>query len=207
MTLFEAIGEAWIVFLALGIGAVHMLAPDHWVPLTVYCHSRQFSSQRSAILAAAGGIAHVAGSLIAMTAAVAVGYAVVTNFAGLTQQVVGASFVIVGIYMAYTGYRAGVAEPRVEASRATKWLVLATASSPELTIFPIYLAASVYGSWGVALSMGAFTVGTVVSIVLTTLAAIHGVGRFLRKPGRSRQIDLALAATLLVLGALVISSG
>jgi nickel/cobalt exporter len=205
--LLEAIGEAWIVLLALGIGAAHMLAPDHWVPLTVYCHSRQFSSQRSAILAAAGGMAHVAGSVIAMAAAVAVGYAVVTNFAGLTQQVVGASFLAVGLYMMYTGFRAGSGESQANASKTTKWLVLATASSPELTIFPIYLAASVYGAWGIALSMGAFTVGTVASVVFATLAAIHGMGRFLRKPGRSRQIDLAVAATLLLLGAIVIASG
>ncbi|MDV3278549.1 MAG: hypothetical protein LYZ69_08845 [Nitrososphaerales archaeon] len=196
----------WLAAVALGVGALHMVAPDHWVPLTVYSHKKGFSSKKVAIIAALGGFAHVAGSLVVMVAAVVIGFAVAASFSALTNTMVGASFVVVGLYMLVAGMKApDVEEDRVDVVKGTKWLVFAGASSPELTIFPIYLAANVYGLVGVTISVSAFALGTVLSMVLVTIAGVKGMGRFLRAPGRERQVDYILALVLLALGALVLA--
>ncbi len=206
--MFEILAAAGPVVLALGIGALHMLAPDHWVPLTVYCHNKGLPTRKSAAIATAGGLAHVAGSLLAMFFAIGIGLAVVNRFSDLSNDVVGASFVGVGLWMGVKGIRAPPTEDgRVDTSRGAKWLVFATASSPELTIFPIYLAASLNGLGAVAVTLGAFTIGTVVSIVFLTLAGMKGMSRFLTAPGREREIDIAIALILLTLGVTVIAFG
>ncbi len=195
-----AISEIGILAIAFGIGVVHMLAPDHWVPLTIYCHSKNLSVRRSASIAAAGGIAHVLGSLIAAVLAVIVGFALVGNLASYASFVTGGSFVLIGVWMFYSGLRTeNESVPHKAASvKSTKWLVFATASSPELTVLPVYLAATSYGFSGIALSLFVFAVATVASIVVVTIAGVHGMGRFLRTRGRERQIDYGIA---LVLGA------
>ncbi len=202
------IAETSVALLALGIGALHMLAPDHWVPLTIYCHSKGLTPGRSAFLAAAGGFAHVLGSLLVMVLAIAVGFALAASFSQLSNIVVGVSFLTVSLYMVVSGLRAPQTEEGlVDMSSGAKWLVFATASSPELTIFPVYLSASVYGLVGVTASLSAFTAGTVLSIVIVTLAGIKGMGRFLRAPGRKRQIDYAIAIVMAALALFVLTGG
>jgi hypothetical protein len=195
----------WIALLGLGVGALHMLAPDHWVPLTMYCHSRGVGTRRTALIAVAGGFAHVGGSVVATLLAAAVGLAVATGLSGFSNAVVGLSFVGVGLWMFVSGLRAGdLREEEIRVSWGVKWLVVTATSSPELTIFPILLAASVYGPWAEALSFSAFALGTVVSLVSATVAGVRGMGRFLKAPGRERQIDYAIAAILVSLGTAVL---
>lgn len=197
-----------VALLALGVGAAHMLAPDHWVPLTVYCHAKNLSFGRSALIAAAGGFAHVVASIITMAVAVIVGFALASGLSQISNYVVGASFAAIAAYMVLSGLRAKETEEgRAGISRGVKWMVLATASSPELTIFPIYLSASVLGSAEVVASISAFAVGTVVAIMLVTLAGLRGVGVFLRKPGREKQIDYAIAFVMAALAVLAFAGG
>jgi hypothetical protein len=185
-----------------------MLAPDHWVPLTLYCHTKGYSTGRTSMIAAAGGLAHVAGSIITMAVAIFVGLALALGFSQFSNYAIGVSFAVIAVYMAFSGFRASETEEgRVELSRGAKWLVLATASSPEPTIFPIYLSASVRGLGLVVASISAFTFGTVVSIVLVTLARMKGLGLFLRAPGREKQIDYAIALVMAGLAIFILAGG
>lgn len=204
-----AISEIGILAIAFGIGVVHMLAPDHWVPLTIYCHSKNFSVRRSASIAAAGGIAHVLGSLVAAAVAVIVGFALVGNLASYASYVTGGSFVLIGVWMFYSGLKTEneSVPQKAESVRSTKWLVFATASSPELTVLPVYLAATSYGFSGIALSLVVFAVASVASVVVVTIAGVHGMGRFLRKLGRERQIDFGIAIVLGAVGLFAILGG
>jgi len=203
------ISEVGILAIAFGIGVVHMLAPDHWVPLTIYCHSKNFSLRRSASIAATGGIAHVLGSLVAAAVAVIVGFAIVGNLSIYASYVIGASFFLTGVWMFYSGLKKeeGSLSQKAVDAKSAKWLVFATASSPELTVLPVYLAATSYGSLGIALSLTVFAVATVTSVVVVTIAGVRGMGRFLRKYERERQIDFAIALLLWAVGLFIILGG
>lgn len=206
--MFDFTAVAWVVLFGLGIGAVHMLAPDHWVPLTVYCHSKGMPERRISLLAIAGGLAHTAGSLVALVIAIAVGQVVAANFSGAAGLLVGMSFLAVGLWKLVATIRERSVDPENKGvSQGTKWLVMTATSSPELTIFPAYLAASVFGLLAVAATLAAFTAGTVVSLVAITLAGTRGMGRFLRVPGREKQIDYTIAAVLIGLGLVVMVGG
>ncbi len=199
--------SAWVVLLGLGVGALHMLAPDHWVPLTVYCHQKEMGVRRTALIAAAGGAAHVAGSLLAMFLALAIGLAVAYNFSQFSAIAVGLSFLAIGVWKLASTLRSRSRkdDPESRDVRGTKWLVFAATTSPELTIFPIFLAASVYGLWVVLVCLLMFALGTVASLVSITVAGVRGMGRFLRGSKREMQIDYAISAILLALGIVVLA--
>ncbi len=203
------ISEVGLIAIAFGVGVVHMVAPDHWVPLTIYCHTKNFSLQRSASIAAAGGVAHVLGSLVAAAVAIVAGFALLGNLSNYTSYVIGASFILIALWMARAGLRTRSADDATKArgARSTGWLVFGAASSPELTVLPVYLASTSYGFSGVAVSILVFAAGSVASIVVLTVAGVHGLGLFLRKPGRDRQVNLGIAAVLTAVGIFVILSG
>lgn len=182
-----------------------MLAPDHWVPLTIYAHSNGLRAQRAALIAIAGGLAHFGGSLIAVVLAVVVGLAVSTSFSGFSNTIVGVSFLAVGVWKVASAYREhGPRGNSTQTSIGVKWLVVAATSSPELTIFPVLLAALVYGLGVAAATIAAFAFGTIASFVCITVAGVKGMGKFLRAPGREKQIDYAIGAVLLLLGLAVL---
>jgi nickel/cobalt transporter (NicO) family protein len=76
------------------------------------------------------------------------------------------------------------------------------AASPDLTILPVFLAASALGTTAAAGSLAAFTVATVATIVgLTTATAVGG--RLLPAAWIDRRANLITALTLVTIGALV----
>jgi nickel/cobalt transporter (NicO) family protein len=77
------------------------------------------------------------------------------------------------------------------------------AASPDLTILPVFLAASALGAGAALGSLAVFTIVTVVTIVGLTVAAALGARR-LTAPWIDRSANLLTAATLLIIGALVV---
>jgi nickel/cobalt transporter (NicO) family protein len=85
------------------------------------------------------------------------------------------------------------------------WLVpFGAAASPDLTILPVFLAASALGTGAALGSLGVFTIVTVVTIVSLTIATALGA-RLLTAPWIDRGANLLTAGTLLLIGALVVS--
>jgi nickel/cobalt transporter (NicO) family protein len=77
------------------------------------------------------------------------------------------------------------------------------AASPDLTILPVFLAASAVGAGAALGSLAVFTIVTVLTIVGLTVAAALGARR-LTAPWIDRSANLLTAATLLIIGALVV---
>jgi nickel/cobalt transporter (NicO) family protein len=78
------------------------------------------------------------------------------------------------------------------------------AASPDLTILPVFLAASALGTTDALGSLAAFTVATVITIVgLTTAAALSA--RLFTAPWIDRRANLITALALLAIGALAAS--
>jgi nickel/cobalt transporter (NicO) family protein len=77
------------------------------------------------------------------------------------------------------------------------------AASPDLTILPVFLAASALGAGAAIGSLAVFTIVTVVTIVGLTIATALGA-RLLTAPWIDRSANLLTAGTLLLIGALVV---
>jgi nickel/cobalt exporter len=77
------------------------------------------------------------------------------------------------------------------------------AASPDLTILPVFLAASALGAGAALGSLAVFTIVTVLTIVGLTVATALGARR-LTAPWIDRSANLLTAGTLLLIGALVV---
>jgi hypothetical protein len=77
------------------------------------------------------------------------------------------------------------------------------AASPDLTILPVFLAASALGAGAALGSLAIFAIVTVVTIVAMTIATALGARR-LTLPWIDRSANLLTAGTLLLIGALAV---
>lgn len=112
----------------------------------------------------------------------------------------------------HAGYGGGIAVLDRRATRAQArgarglaglLVPFAAAASPDLTILPVFLAASALGA-GVAVgSLAVFAIVTVLAIVGLTVATALGAGR-LTAPWIDRSANLLTAGALLLIGALVV---
>jgi hypothetical protein len=83
------------------------------------------------------------------------------------------------------------------------FIAFGAAASPDLTILPVFLAASALGAGAAIGSLAAFTLVTVVTIVGLTIATALGA-RLLTASWVDRSANLLTAGTLLLIGALVV---
>ena len=100
--------------------------------------------------------------------------------------------------------RATQTQPRARGARGLALLVsFGVAASPDLTILPVFLAASALGAGAAIGSLAVFTFVTVATIVGLTIATALGA-RLLTAPWIDRSANLLTAGTLLLIGALVV---
>ena len=102
--------------------------------------------------------------------------------------------------------RATQPQPQARGARGLVALLVpfGAAASPDLTILPVFLAASALGAGAAIGSLAVFTVVTVGTIVGLTVATALGARR-LTAPWIDRSANLLAAGTLLLIGALVVS--
>jgi nickel/cobalt exporter len=86
---------------------------------------------------------------------------------------------------------------------ATLIIPFGAAASPDLTILPVFLAASALGAGAALGSVAVFTIVTVATIVGLSVATALGT-RLLTAPWIDRSANLLTAGTLLLIGALVV---
>jgi nickel/cobalt transporter (NicO) family protein len=199
--------------------------PDHWVPLAVLGRTRRLSLGRVTRLSGAAGIAHVLVSIVLGVVVIAVGL----QFRSTVEHAQG---VIIGGILLATGLAFAVAEltghghthdehghthdghthvhhhhhePRGRwSSLATVMVPFGAAASPDLTILPVFLAAT---SAGIGIAIGslavfaAVTIGTIVGLTVAAAASGYRLGgAWLDRWGNA-----CTALTLLVIGGLVLT--
>jgi len=214
---------------AVGVGAVHTCAPDHWVPFAVLARGERWSPRRTAAITAACGLGHVTVSVALGLLALLFGREVFQMFGERLESVSGLLLVGFGVAYAAWGLRS-IAATRIHAhaharghahvhvhghahvhpspdSRVTPWtLFLLFSADPCVAVIPLMFASASLGWAWTAAIVAAYelaTVGTMVLLVLPTRAA-SGVAR-------GAWVDLygdALAgAVVAVVGVVVIGLG
>jgi hypothetical protein len=200
---------------AAGVGFGHAILPDHWVPLAVIGRTRHYSLSRMARLSGLAGIAHVLVSIVLGAVIVAAGLQFRSTVQSVQDTVVGALLIATGLAFGVLelagrrhghdhghGHTGGHVHAR---GLAAVMVPFGAAASPDLTILPVFLAATTAGptaAIGALVVFSAVTIGTIVG--LTLLAAFGGYqiqGRWLERWG-----NMFTALILLVIGALVLTS-
>jgi nickel/cobalt exporter len=207
-----------LIVAAAGVGFGHAILPDHWLPLAVVGRTRRYPPSRVARLSGLAGLAHVLVSIVLGGIIIAVGLQFRSIVQSAQDDIVGAILILTGIAFAaleLTGrdHHHDHPHPHSHPKSATGEQVrglaaimvpFGAAASPDLTILPVFLAATSVGTAtaiGSVLVFAAVTVGTIVGLTLLSCFSGYQIGsRWLERWG-----NLFTALVLLVIGALVLT--
>jgi nickel/cobalt transporter (NicO) family protein len=210
---------------AAGVGFGHAILPDHWVPLAVVGRTRRYPLSKVARLSGLAGIAHVLISIALGALIIAIGL----HFRSTVQN---AQDTIIGCLLIATGLGFGVFEllgpghshdhlhghghghshdhdqhsPERRGVRGVAAIMVpfGAAASPDLTILPVFLAATTAGVATAVGSVVIFALVTIGTIVGLTLMAATG-GYQIRGEWLERWGNALTAIVLIMIGALVLT--
>ena len=219
---------------AAGVGFGHAVLPDHWVPLAVLGRARRYPLSKIARLSGLAGVAHVLLSIVLGAVIIAVGLQFRSSVSSAQDAIIGGLLIATGVGFAVlqaTGHghhhdhehdhihEHGHTHPHDQGhgrvptdpdagrglGRLTAIMIpFGAAASPDLTILPVFLAATTAGvatAIGSVLIFGAVTIGTIVGL---TLGAAKG-GYQIRGDWLDRWGNAVTAGVLVVIGALVLT--
>jgi nickel/cobalt exporter len=209
---------------AAGVGFAHAILPDHWMPLATVGRTRRWSLARLARVSGLAGLGHVALSVVLGAIVIAVGLQFRHSVQSAQDAIVGGLLIVTGLaflVLQARGHRHhhehehehehqhGLHEEhehghhhRHGGGPLAVLIPFGAAASPDLTILPVFLAATTAGTAtaiGTVLLFGAVTIATFV--VLTVLVAAAGYrlhGDWLERRGNA-----VTGVVLIVIGALV----
>jgi nickel/cobalt transporter (NicO) family protein len=220
-----------ILAAAAGVGFGHAVLPDHWVPLAVLGRTRRYRLSRVARLASLAGIAHVLVSIALGAIIIAVGLQFRSAIQSAQDTIIGCVLILTGVgfgVLELTGHghrhnhedahehehphllSTAEADERVASTEGTLHGLAAVmvpfgaAASPDLTILPVFLAATTAGTATAISSLLIFavvTIGTIVTLTLTACFSGYQVhGQWLERWG-----NVSTALVLIIIGALVLT--
>lgn len=219
-----------VLIAAAGVGFAHAVLPDHWVPLAVVARTQRYSLRRTLRISLAAAITHVVLSLTLGAILILIGLRFRATIERHESLVVGGLLALTGAAFLATelagrrrgrghghghghGHEHGHGSTHGHASVATRSqtrqlaamiVPFGAAASPDLTILPVFLAASAIGITAAVVSVIAFTLVTVITIVGLTLT-ITIAGYQFHGAWVDKYANLVTALALLAIGTLVIT--
>ena len=202
---------------AATVGALHSLAPDHWVPFAAVARAREWSAARTARVTFFCGFGHVTVSVLLGLLALVLGREVLEAFGRRLEAAAGILLVGFGALYAAWGLRraAGVRlhghahahYDHVHApSRVSAWtLFLLFSIDPCVAVIPIMLAAAPLGSARTLAVVLVYEAATLSAMLALVLPARAGAGvlraRWLERWGDAVAGGLIASAGLAAMGA------
>jgi nickel/cobalt transporter (NicO) family protein len=220
-----------LVGAAIGIGAVHTSAPDHWMPFAALGRAENWSARRTATITAACGLGHVTVSVLLGLIALVFGREVLETFGQRMESVSGLLLTGFGVAYAAWGLRNGVAD-RVHQhahahgcahghvhhpssmsdqpsaiSHLTPWtLFVLFSADPCVAVIPLMFAAAPLG-WGRTLAViVAYETATIATMVLLVLPA-RAAAATMRGAWADRYGDALAGGAVALVGLAVLSLG
>lgn len=209
-----------VLLAAGGVGFGHAVLPDHWVPLAVVGRTQRYPLSKVARLSGLAAVTHVLVSVVLGAVIVVIGLQFKSRVEQAQDAIIGGLLIATGLGLVVLeltrhGHRHDHPhdhphfhddEPSRShaASLAAVVVPFGAAASPDLTILPVFLAATTAGA-GVAIgSVLVFALATIGTIVVLTLIAAAG-GYQIRGEWLERWANVITAAILIVIGALVLA--
>jgi nickel/cobalt exporter len=211
-----------------GVGFGHAILPDHWVPLAVLGRTRRYPLSKVARISGLAGVAHVLVSILLGGVIIAIGLQFRSQIQNAQDTIIGCVLIATGlgfVVLELTGHghhhdrdhehhhehdhdhhEAGAGPRSTDRIRglAAVMVPFGAAASPDLTILPVFLAATTAGvatAIGSLVIFAAVTIGTIVGL---TLAATRG-GYQIRGQWLERWGNMFTALVLVVIGGLVLT--
>ena len=173
---------------AAGVGALHTLAPDHWVPFAALARAQKWSAAKTARITFLCGFGHVTVSALLGLLGLLFGRAIFEKAGARMEAVAGILLVGFGLAYGVWGMRRAAGR-RVhghahahydhvhDASKTTAWsLFLLFSADPCVAVIPLLFAAAPLGTAptvGLVLLYEAATIATMIVLVLPARAGFE----------------------------------
>lgn len=212
-----------------GVAVGHAILPDHWVPLAVLGRTHRYPLSKVARMSGLAGVAHVMISILLGALIVTIGLQFRSTVQSAQDTIIGCLLIATGLgFGAFelTGHGHGHDHDHQhrhghphdhdhdhdrdqQERRGVRGLVaimvpFGAAASPDLTILPVFLAATTAGAATAIGSLVIFAAVTITTIVSLTLTAAKG-GYQIRGQWLERWGNALTAVVLVVIGGLVLS--
>ena len=205
------------------VGALHSLAPDHWVPFAALARARNWTPMRTARLAFFCALGHVTVSAVLGVLAVLLGKQAVeafgstlASFAPLLLIGFGVAYLTLALWRTFRGrimhhvdhldgvpHDHGHGHRHDHGKRLTEWgLFLLFSADPCIALIPMIAAAAAIGWGAVGAVIVVYEIATVSAILVLVHSAQAGARR-LRFAWIDRYGDVAAGALIICLGAIV----
>jgi hypothetical protein len=211
-------GLSWtLVLAAVTVGALHTMAPDHWMPFAALARARHWSSSRAARTTILCGLGHVTVSAALGIAAVFAGLGVVRLIGGHLETLATWLLMAFGTVYMIWGIRRSLRRDPLEVIHPHDHhhahghhdhdhgltegaLFLLFSADPCVAVIPMIFAAAGSGWPTVGAVILAYEVATMATmVVLVTLA--HAGARALHAPWLDRYGDAVAGALIVSVGA------
>ncbi|HMA28576.1 MAG TPA: hypothetical protein VKS23_01820 [Thermoanaerobaculia bacterium] len=203
---------------AISVGALHTLAPDHWLPFAAIARAQGWSAGRTARVTFLCGFGHVTVSALLGLLGLAFGRSVFEKAGEKMEAVAG--ILLIGFGLAYGAWGLRRAAGRRvhghphahydhvhEASKKTAWsLFVLFSADPCVAVIPLLFAAAPLGTAptvGLILLYEAATIGTMIVLVLPARAGVS----LLRLPWLDHWGDAVAGGLIAATGLLVSALG
>lgn len=184
----------------IALGGLHMIAPDHWVPLMIVSRKMNYSRGKTyANGAALGGLHAITSEALAGIALVA-GLFLVKSFLHYLEIASIILLVIVGIYFIINGYTEENPEKGYTSSSVKS--IVAISAFPDFALIPVMLAASPLSYLEIAVVMSIFILISATSLAVMVVAAERGISKALEKIP-PRYIDYIMGIVLFLTSAII----
>lgn len=175
-------GAFWaLAIAAASVGALHSIAPDHWVPFAALARARGWSVWKTARITLACGLGHVTVSAALGVGALLLGMQGLRILGERLEAVAGLLLMAFGLAYAVWGLRQKVHE-KLHAhpvdSNATAWtLFLLFSADPCIAVMPILFAAAPLGAGRAATVVLVYEVATLGAMIPLVLLSREGAMR------------------------------
>lgn len=218
-----------LVLTTILTAVVHTLIPDHWLPFVLVSRAERWTVKRTVTLTAVSAMMHVVVSIALGLVIVLAGRGAelaVTGLAERLESLSGWLLVVFGVgYMSWFLFRGGhvhsfgvhphhnptdAEPPTAEAPRLRALsgyaLTFIVGFNPCILVIPCIYGAARLGPLTLAAVALAFGLSTVISMVVVTLAGLHGTSR-LTSPFLTRYGEAFSGALIALTGLVVLLAG
>ena len=178
----------------IALSALHMVAPDHWVPLTVTSHRNQLTRSRTYLLAFTIGLGHgVSSAALSLVIALVGSLFFPAYYVTLFAVVI---LLVIALYILVKAARESKAGTKVGS------VSMVVSVIPDPALVPFILVANGFGAAYTFAVLVGFIVAAVASLVLVTFLATLGLSRALSKI-RPQYVDYLVALALVMVAVFI----
>ncbi len=168
-----------LILSAIGVGFVHSLAPDHWLPFASLAQAQGWSRKKLLFITFLAGLGHVGSSFILGALGIVLGFGL-THLEGIESirgNIAGLLLIGFGVAYALWGLK-HVRDHHLHIHRGevvTLWTVMAIfIFGPCEPLIPLMFLAIQHGWMGIWLTTLAFSITTVFMVVAQSMLAFVG---------------------------------